>query len=444
MGLLNRLEQAKIEKAVQKKDIVIDKADYFDEYEDFKEQIHAELLDITSVEPEAGEEAEERLISLIAELVQNNGDGIPKSVQRVLVQQIYDETMGLGPLEKILKDDSVSEIMVNGPYSIYVERQGRLELTDVKLKDNRHALEIVNRIVSQVGRRCDESSPMVDARLKDGSRVNAVIPPLALNGPTITIRKFSNRLFQPSNLIDFGSASFQMLGFLQACVEARANIIVCGGTGSGKTTLLNILSGFIPESERIVTIEDSAELQLSQQHTVSLESRPSNAEGRGEVAIRDLVRNVLRMRPDRIIVGECRAGETLDMLQALNTGHDGSMTTAHANSARDLIARLETMVLMSGMELPIRAIREQIASAFDLIVNQARLKDGSRKIVEISEVVGMESDVVVLQTVFHFVLERYDSTGRAIGAFVPTGIRPRVIEKMEERGIPVQGTWFTA
>ena len=382
------------------------------------------------------------LQEVISRLVEEKGEEIPKPTQKRLIQQIVDEAAGLGPLERLLKDDTISEVMVNGPYSIYVERSGKLDLTEIKLRDDKHVLDLINRIVTPIGRRCDEASPMVDARLKDGSRVNAIIPPLALSGPTITIRKFSKVPLRAENLIDFGSASFGMLGFLDACVKARANVVVCGGTGSGKTTLLNILSNFIPEDERIVTIEDSAELQLSQRHTITLESRPANAEGSGRITIRDLVRNSLRMRPDRIIVGECRSGETLDMLQALNTGHDGSMTTAHANSSRDLIARLETMVLMAGMELPVRAIREQIASAIDIIVNQSRLKDGSRKIVEISEVVGMEGEVVTLQTLFRFNVEGYDATGKVMGRFQSTGIRPMVLSKMEDRGIHISDTWF--
>lgn len=438
MGLMERLEQAKMVKAAREKDVQPELLVYYDEHEKFKETIHTELVKAANMEgADAG-----GLKEAITRLVEERGEGIPKATQRALIQEILDEAAGLGPLEKLLKDDSISEIMVNGPYSIYVERKGRLELTDIKLRDDKHVLDLITRIVSTIGRRCDESSPMVDARLKDGSRVNAIIPPLALSGPTITIRKFSRVPLQAENLIEFGSASYGMLGFLDACVKAKANVVVCGGTGSGKTTLLNILSGFIPEDERIVTIEDSAELQLSQRHTITLESRPANAEGSGQITIRDLVRNSLRMRPDRIIVGECRSGETLDMLQALNTGHDGSMTTAHANSSRDLIARLETMVLMAGMELPIRAIREQIASAIDIVVNQSRLKDGSRKIVEISEVIGMEGDVVTLQTIYQYVVDGYDKTGSVVGRFQSTGIRPKVLGKMEDRGIHVMDSWF--
>ena len=436
MGLMERLERAKMAKVASEKDVSLEELEYYDEYESFKESIHAELVKTAASEEGLG------LQEVISRLVEEKGEEIPKPTQKRLIQQIVDEAAGLGPLERLLKDDTISEVMVNGPYSIYVERSGKLDLTEIKLRDDKHVLDLINRIVTPIGRRCDEASPMVDARLKDGSRVNAIIPPLALSGPTITIRKFSKVPLRAENLIDFGSASFGMLGFLDACVKARANVVVCGGTGSGKTTLLNILSNFIPEDERIVTIEDSAELQLSQRHTITLESRPANAEGSGRITILDLVRNSLRMRPDRIIVGECLSGETLDMLQALNTGHDGSMTTAHANSSRDLIARLETMVLMAGMELPVRAIREQIASAIDIIVNQSRLKDGSRKIVEISEVVGMEGEVVTLQTLFRFNVEGYDATGKVMGRFQSTGIRPMVLSKMEDRGIHISDTWF--
>lgn len=440
MSLLERLERAKLVKAAQEKDVQPETIEYYDEYEEFKDKIHMTL--VKRANTSSPDEKMVDIKTVITQLVEDGGEEFSKSTKQKLIQQIYDETQGLGPLEKLLRDDTISEIMVNGPYSVYVERKGRLELTDIKLKDDRYVLELIGKIAGPIGRRCDEASPMLDARLPDGSRVNAIIPPLSLKGPSLTIRKFSKVPLRAEDLIEYGSASFQMMNFLEACVRSRANIIVCGGTGSGKTTLLNILSAYIPDDERIVTIEDSAELQLSQRHTITLESRPANAEGMGLVTIRDLVRNSLRMRPDRIVVGECRSGETLDMLQAMNTGHDGSMTTAHANSARDVISRLETMVLMAGMELPVKAIREQIASAFDIIVNQARMKDGSRKIVEISEVVGMESDVVTLQTIYQFQLEGYDNTGKALGHFRPTGIRPRVVDKMEDHGIHALDSWF--
>jgi pilus assembly protein CpaF len=324
--------------------------------------------------------------------------------------------------------------MVNGPRQVYIERSGKLELTNVVFQNDDHVMRIIDRIIAPIGRRVDESSPMVDARLTDGSRVNAIIPPLSLVGPVITIRKFSASPFTVDDLIRFGTATADMFDFLRACVEARLNIFVSGGTGSGKTTTLNVLSSFIPNDERIVTIEDAAELQLRQEHVVTLESRPPNIEGKGAIPIRELVRNALRMRPDRIIVGECRSGEALDMLQAMNTGHDGSMSTGHANSPRDMLARLETMVLMAGVDLPLRAIREQVASAVDLIVQQSRLKDGTRKIVNITEVQGMEGDVIVMQDVFVFeqtgVLD-----GKIQGRLKPTGIRPKFVEKFEIMGI---------
>jgi pilus assembly protein CpaF len=351
-----------------------------------------------------------------------------------MLEQITDEIIGLGPLEPLLRDETVTEIMVNGPRQVYIERNGRLELTNVVFQNDDHVMRIIDRIIAPIGRRIDESSPMVDARLTDGSRVNAIIPPLSLIGPVITIRKFSASPFTVDDLIRFGTSTPEMFDFLRACVEARLNIFVSGGTGSGKTTTLNVLSSFIPNDERIITVEDAAELQLRQEHVVTLESRPPNIEGRGAVPIRELVRNCLRMRPDRIIVGECRGGEALDMLQAMNTGHDGSMSTGHANSPRDMLARLETMVLMAGVDLPLRAIREQVSSAVDLIVHQSRLKDGSRRIEYITEVQGMEGDVIVMQDVFLFeqtgVVE-----GKIQGRLRATGIRPKFVEKFEIMGI---------
>ncbi len=351
-----------------------------------------------------------------------------------MLEQITDEIIGLGPLEPLLRDESVSEVMVNGPRQVYVERKGRLELTNVVFQNDEHVMRIIDRIISPIGRRIDESSPMVDARLADGSRVNAIIPPLSLVGPVITIRKFAAQPFTVDDLVRFGTATADMFEFLKAAVEARLNIFVSGGTGSGKTTTLNVLSSFIPSDERIVTIEDAAELQLRQEHVVTLESRPPNIEGRGAIPIRELVRNALRMRPDRIIVGECRSGEALDMLQAMNTGHDGSMSTGHANSPRDMLSRLETMVLMAGVDLPVRAIREQIASAVDIIVQQSRLKDGSRRIINITEVQGMEGDVIVLQDVFVFE-QTGVIDGKIQGRLKPTGIRPKFVEKFEVQGI---------
>ncbi len=367
---------------------------------------------------------------------------LSRSERQRLFESIAADIIGLGPIEPLLADDEVSEIMVNGPKQVYVEKKGKLIKTDITFTDDEHVMRIIDRIVAPLGRRVDESSPMVDARLKDGSRVNVVIRPLALNGPTITIRKFRKDKLTVQDLVRFGSMSQDMADFLAACVQARLNIVVAGGTGSGKTTLLNVLSSFIPEDERIITVENAAELQLRQEHVVTLESRPPNVEGKGEVTIRDLVINCLRMRPERIIVGECRGGETLDMLQAMNTGHDGSMTTIHANTPRDAVSRIETMCLMAGMDLPARAIREQIASAIHVFVQQSRLKDGSRKVTQITEVAGMEGDVVVLQDIFVFEQTGIDEKGKIVGQLRPTGVRPRFLEKFEALNIFLPPTIF--
>ena len=352
--------------------------------------------------------------------------------QADVAQSLFAEILGYGPIQPLLEDEAVDEIMVNGPRHVYVERGGRLTLTDVSFEDDRQVMQLIEKIVAPLGRRIDESSPMVDARLPDGSRVNAVIPPLSLKGPALTIRKFARRPLQVEDLVRGGTFTAQMASFLQVCVRGRLNVVVSGGTGSGKTTTLNVLSSFVPPDERIVTIEDAAELQLRQDHVVSLETRPSNAEGRGEVSVRDLVKNALRMRPDRIIVGEVRSGEALDMLQAMNTGHDGSLTTLHSNGPRDTLARLETMVLMAGFELPVRAIREQIASALDLIVHQARARDGRRRLTHVTEVQGMEGEHIVLQDVFLFE-ESADG-----GAFRATGMRPRFSERLQAQGFAIE------
>lgn len=360
-----------------------------------------------------------------------------------LFEGIVAEILGFGPLEVLLADETVSEIMVNGPEKVFIERKGKLVKTPITFENNEHVMRIIDRIVSPLGRRIDESSPYVDARLPDGSRVNAIIPPLALNGPTLTIRKFEKDPLTIEDLIRFGSMTTEIAEFLRACVIARLNIVVSGGTGSGKTTLLNVLSSFIPDDERIITVENAAELQLRQEHVVTLESRPPNIEGKGQVTIQDLVINTLRMRPDRVVVGECRGGETLDMLQAMNTGHDGSLTTAHANTPRDMLSRLETMCLMAGMDLPVRAIREQIASAVDLIVQQQRLRDGTRKIINVTEVQGMEGDVIVMSDIFVFEQQGIEN-GKIVGRLKPTGIRPKFYERIEHAGIHLPPSIFGA
>lgn len=363
--------------------------------------------------------------------------------QRDRIQaELMDEITGFGPITSLINDPEVNEIMVNGPNQIYVERSGLLYRTDTRFNDDNHVLHVIKKIVSPIGRRIDESSPMVDARLPNGSRVNAIIPPLALNGPTLTIRKFSDNPFKVEDLVRFGTLTAKMAEVIRFCIEGRLNVVVSGGTGSGKTTTLNVLSSFIPNNERIVTIEDAAELKLFQDHVVRLETRPSNVEGRGEVSIRDLVKNSLRMRPDRIVVGEVRSGEALDMLQAMNTGHDGSLTTGHANSPRDMLSRLETMVLMSGMQLPVKAIRDQVASALDLIIQQSRLQDGSRKITHITEVHGMEGDVIILQDVFRYEQTGLDQKGKVTGQFVFTGVKPRFVEKLKHHGIDIPMSLF--
>lgn len=371
--------------------------------------------------------------------------GVPMSAadRKMLLAEIVSDVLGYGPIDPLLNDPDVTEVMVNGPYDVYVERNGKIHKTDVRFVDQVHLRRIIDKIVGQVGRRIDESTPMVDARLPDGSRVNAVIHPLAIGGPFLTIRKFSVDPYTEADLVRFGTITQRVADFLRACVVGRLNIIISGGTGSGKTTTLNVLSGYIPGDERIITVEDAAELQLHQEHVLSLEARPANIEGKGEITIRDLVRNTLRMRPDRIVVGEVRGGEALDMLQAMNTGHDGSITTLHSNSPRDTLSRLETMVLMAGYDLPVRAIREQIASAIDLIVHVSRLRDGTRRITHITEVEGMEGDVITLQDLFLFDFgEGIDEHGRFKGRLKATGIRPTFSERLQDLGIKLPADLF--
>lgn len=421
----------------------------FDSYQKVKKNIHRRVVDEMAAEHQqdldAGlsrKELETIISGYVERALEDNPLVISRSERKRLVADICDEMLGLGPIEPLLKDSTVTEVMVNGPKAIYVERMGKLQKTDAEFQDTAHLMTVVDKIVTPLGRHIDEASPLVDARLKDGSRVNIIIPPLALNGPCITIRKFSQTPLSVENLISFGTLSEEMAIFLRACIKARLNIMVSGGTGSGKTTTLNVLSSFIPADERIVTIEDAAELRLEQPHTVSLEARPANIEGKGAVTIRDLVKNSLRMRPDRIIVGEVRGGEALDMLQAMNTGHDGSLTTAHANSPRDALSRLETMVLMSGLDLPVRAIRDQIASALDLIIHQSRIQDGSRKITYITEVQQLEGNVIVLQDLFRFKPQGFDDNGKCIGTYEATGLQPQFLSKFKARGVEIPKNLF--
>ena len=392
---------------------------------------------------ELEETARGKIREIIDEVVANGR--LPEGIDAYrLEEDVFNEALKLGPLEDLLADDTVSEIMVNGPGQVYIERGGKLELSDCQFTDDAGVLAVIERIIAPLGRRCDELQPYVDARLSDGSRVNAIIAPLALSGPTITIRKFAKKALTPEDFIRFGTWTADAAEFMRLCVVLRKNVIVAGGTGSGKTTLLNLLSGYIPATERIVTVEDAAELRLQQPHVVRLEARPPNIEGKGAVTIRDLVKNCLRMRPDRIIVGECRGGEALDMLQAMNTGHDGSLTTVHANSPRDVISRLETMVLMSGMELPSRAIREQIASAVDIIIHESRLADGSRRVTAITELTGLEGNQIVMQDIFQFKQTGVDANGKIVGEFKPTGAVPTWLDQIKSRGIEVDMRMFQA
>ncbi|HEX9333077.1 MAG TPA: CpaF family protein [Anaerolineales bacterium] len=412
-------------------------------YFDLKTRVQNKLLSELdpSMDVTRTDEVRRTIQDLFEQILAEENIVLSRPERARLFEQIAAEILGFGPLQPLLEDDTITEIMVNGPKNVYVERKGKLHRVPVTFENNDHVMRIIDRIVAPLGRRIDESSPYVDARLQDGSRVNAVIPPISLVGPTLTIRKFSKNPITVEQLIQFGSISAEAVQFVKACVEARLNILISGGTGSGKTTLLNVMSGFIPGDERIITIENAAELQLRQEHVVTLESRPPNIEGRGEITIRDLVINSLRMRPERIIVGECRGGETLDMLQAMNTGHDGSMTTAHANSPRDAIARVETMCLMAGMELPVRAIREQVSSAVDLICQQERMRDGTRKVTSITELSGMEGDVITMTDIFVFEQTGMEN-GKIIGRLRPTGLRPKFMDKIETAGINLPPSIF--
>ncbi|MBQ7705757.1 MAG: CpaF family protein [Selenomonadaceae bacterium] len=412
--------------------------------QNLKMAVHRRIVDEMTPEEQAliaqGEPVRDQIKTIISaytdrEVSENTTANLTRGERFQLIDDICDELLGLGPLEPLLKDEKITEIMINGPKDIFVEQKGKLMLTDTHFHDEAHLMSIIERILTPLGRRVDESSPLVDARLADGSRVNIIIPPLSLVGPAVTIRKFSKKALSVKDLVNFGTLSNSMARFLEACVKARLNILVSGGTGSGKTTTLNVLSSFIPATDRIVTIEDAAELRLQQRHVVTLEARPANLEGKGAITIRDLVRNALRMRPDRIIVGECRAGEALDMLQAMNTGHDGSLTTAHANTPRDVLSRLETMVLMAGMELPVRAVRTQVSSAIDLILQQSRIRDGSRKITHITEVQGMEGDTIILQDLYKYVQDYIDENGKSVGHYEGSGLQPLFMDKFRMNGV---------
>ncbi|MEC7355559.1 MAG: CpaF family protein [Planctomycetota bacterium] len=415
------------------------------EFEDLKQRIHAKLvdkLDLRSLGDLKGEVLRREIRLVVEHLCDTENALINRSERDRLVDEVLDETFGLGPLELILKDPEVSDILINGPRDIYVERCGKMEKSGVTFRDNNHLMQIIDRIVSKVGRRVDETCPMVDARLEDGSRVNAIIPPLALDGAAMSIRRFGSNPLQLEDLLNFKALTPEMVMFLEGAMKARLNVVISGGTGSGKTTLLNTLSSFIPNTDRIITIEDAAEIQLQQDHVVRLETRPSNIEGKGQVSATDLVKNCLRMRPERIIIGECRGPEALDMLQAMNTGHEGSLTTLHANSPRDAISRMETMIMMAGFEMPVKAMRSQISSAVDLIVQANRLQGGPRKVTHITEVVGMEQDTIVMQDIFTYNQDGIDEEGRARGRFVCTGVRPKAMERLEAAGVKLPASIF--
>ena len=414
-------------------------------FQEMKARLHRSLInrmDLTKLGALSTEQAHSEVSRLAETLLAQEAMPLSAADRERLVNDVKHELFGLGPLETLLADSTISDILVNAHGKIYIERRGKLEVTNVAFKDDEHLMRVIERIVTSVGRRIDESSPMVDARLRDGSRVNAIIPPLSIDGPVLSIRRFGAEPLRMHMLIEHKALTKDIADMLQMCVTARLNVLISGGTGAGKTTLLNALSAYIPEDERIVTIEDSAELQLQQPHVVRLETRPPNIEGRGEVTQRDLVRNSLRMRPDRIVIGEVRGGEAIDMLQAMNTGHDGSLTTIHANTPRDALARLETMIQMTGMRLSDRAMRQQVASALDLVVQVARLSDGTRRLTSISEITGMEGETITMQEIFLFERTGVDSSGQVIGRFKPTGIRPRFAEKLKACGLQLPRVFF--
>lgn len=416
-----------------------------EEFETLKQRIHSKLvdkLDLTRVSELEGDVLRREIRRVVEHLCDTEDTLLNRSERERLVEEVLDETFGLGPLELLLKDPLVCDILINGPKDVYVERRGKMERTKVEFRDNQHLMQIIDRIVSKVGRRVDETSPMVDARLEDGSRVNAIIPPLALDGAAMSIRRFGSNPLKLEDLLNFKAFTPEMVMLMEGAIKARLNIIISGGTGSGKTTLLNTLSSFISNEDRIITIEDAAELQLQQEHVVRLETRPANIEGKGAVSATDLVRNSLRMRPERVIIGECRGPETLDMLQAMNTGHEGSMTTIHSNSPRDGVARMETLIMMAGFEMPIKAMRTQIASAVDIIIQANRLQGGKRRVTHITEIVGMEQDTVVMQDIFLYEKTGIDESGTATGRFVSTGVRPNFMDRLESCGVRLPASAF--
>ncbi|MCA9199113.1 MAG: CpaF family protein [Pirellulaceae bacterium] len=416
-----------------------------DEFDLLKRRIHGKLvdkLDLNKVGELQGDTLRREIRLVVEHLCDTEDTLLNRQERERLIDEVLDETFGLGPLELLLKDPKVCDILINGPKNIYVERQGKMEKTNVEFRDDGHLMQIIDRIVSKVGRRVDETQPMVDARLQDGSRVNAIIRPLALDGAAVSIRRFGSNPLKLEDLLNYKAFTPEMVMLLEGSIKARLNVIISGGTGSGKTTMLNTLSSFISNSDRIITIEDAAEIQLQQDHVVRLETRPPNIEGKGAVTATDLVKNALRMRPERIIIGECRGPETLDMLQAMNTGHDGSMTTLHANTPRDAVSRMETMIMMSGFELPIKAMRQQISSAVDIIIQASRLQGGKRRITHITEVVGMEQETVIMQDIYRYVKDGIDENGCAIGRFVATGIRPNFMDRLEAVGVRLPGSAF--